>query len=159
MFTGDYCRENPVTAAPSDSLRDVAKRMDAASVGCVVVVDQDAQPVGIVTDRDLVIGVLRGRWNADTVMVGEIMEGSPITVSEGVTVGVAMVFMRRHGLRRLPVVDEEGRLTGILSADDLIQLLARDLSDVAETVRFQFPTDLAGQEAIGTGIHGGPSHA
>ncbi len=151
MPAGDYCRRDPVTATGEESLRDVAKRMDAAGTGSIVVVDEDHKPIGIVTDRDLALGVVRGRWNADTMMIAEVMHQPPVTITENSALGVALIFMRRHHLRRIPVVDDADRLVGIVALDDLLQLVSSELADVAEAVRFQFPPNLEGSHALRPG--------
>jgi CBS domain-containing protein len=136
-----------------ESVREAAKRMDAQGVGCLVVVDADGRPVGMLTDRDIVMRVMRQRRDPDRTQVGEVMHTEVARVSEDDTVDRAVHLMRREAVRRVPVVDDDGRLTGIFSADDALQLLASELTNLAGAVRAQFPADLAPGHALPA--HGG----
>lgn len=143
MSVGKYCRRNPVTASPGDTVRDAAIRMDSLGVGSVVVVDESERPVGMVTDRDLALRVLRGRLDAGATALSEVMHEGVVTVTEKASLPVAIRFMSREGVRRIPVVDaESGRLTGILTCDDVLPLIADELSAAAGVVRSQ-PSALA----------------
>jgi CBS domain-containing protein len=148
MSVRDYCRRDPCTATPGESIREAAKRMDARGVGCLVVVDEQRRPIGMLTDRDIVLQVLRRRGDPDRVLVGAVMHREPTVVREDVRLDTAVRVMRRDTVRRVPVVDDAGRLVGILSADDALQLLASELAGVAEAVRAQFPADLDPRRAL-----------
>jgi CBS domain-containing protein len=149
----DYCRRNPCTATTDESVREAAKRMDARGVGCVVVIDAAGKPVGMLTDRDIVVRVLRRRLDLDATTVGETMQGELSTVSIDAPVERAVRRMHVEGVRRIPVVDHGGVLVGIFSADDAIQLLSSEFAGLAEAVRSQFPADLAAGHALPA--HGG----
>lgn len=148
MSVHDFCRRNPTTATAGESVREAALRMDAAGVGSLVVVDDRGRPVGMLTDRDLVVRVLRRRLSPDRTTVGEVMQRELGTVRESSPLVQALRRMRSDGVRRVPVVDGEGRLAGIITSDDVIQLLASELTDVAGVVRAQFPADLGGEHAV-----------
>jgi CBS domain-containing protein len=122
--------------------------MDQSGVGCVVVVDAKQRPVGVLTDRDIVMRVLRRRADPDRVLVGDVMHRDPTVVRESSSLDTAVRVMRRDVVRRLPVVDDSGRLTGILTCDDALQLVASELAGVAEAVRAQFPADLDPAHAL-----------
>jgi CBS domain-containing protein len=149
----DYCRRNPCTATTDESVREAAKRMDARGVGCVVVIDAAGKPVGMLTDRDIVVRVLRRRLDLDATTVGETMQGELSAVSIDAPVERAVRRMHVEGVRRIPVVDHGGVLVGIFSADDAIQLLSSEFAGLAEAVRSQFPADLAAGHALPA--HGG----
>lgn len=100
-----------------------------------MVVDDASKPVGILTDRDVVVRVLRRRRNPDTTTVGEVMQGDVSTLRQGLTLVAALRRMRSDGLRRLSVVDERGSLVGIVTSDDALQLMASELSDAAAVSR------------------------
>jgi CBS domain-containing protein len=155
MPIGDYCRSEPTTARPDESVQDAAKRMDAAGVGCVVVVDELSKPVGLLTDRDVALHVLRHRVDPARATVAELMREPVVTLSERAPIAVAARFMRQHGLRRIPVVDNEtGVLTGIVAADDLLQLVSAELAVAVDVARQQFPADLRGERALAPGSGG-----
>jgi CBS domain-containing protein len=152
MPISEYCRTDPVTGAPGDSVQEAAKRMDAAGVGCLVVVDEARRPLGMLTDRDIALRVLRSRLDPTRATVGDLMNAPAVTVSDRAPVAVAARFMRANGLRRIPVIDHrDGTLLGIVASDDLLQLIASELASCAEVARRQFPADLAGDHALGRG--------
>jgi CBS domain-containing protein len=148
MPVRDYCRRDACTATPDESIREAAKRLDARGVGCLVVVDAGQRPIGILTDRDIVMRVLRRHADADRVQVGAVMQREPSFVREDSPLDSAVRVMRRDTVRRLPVVDEAGRLVGILGVDDALQLLASELAGVAQAVRAQFPADTDPRRAL-----------
>ena len=148
MPVGDFCRREPCTATADESIREAAKRMDARGVGCLVVVDAGGRPVGMLTDRDLVMRGLRRRRDPDTTTVGEVMHGDVTRVREAAPLEVAIRRMRSDAVRRIPVVDDAGRLVGILAADDVLQLASSELAGVAEAIRAQVPANLEGGHAL-----------
>jgi CBS domain-containing protein len=138
MPIGDYCRREPVTATPDESIQDVAKRMDAEGVGCVIVVDDGRRPVGVATDRDIALRVLRRGLDPTTTGVQEVMHEPAVTLTRSAPLAVAARFMRQNGLRRIPVVEgDSGELFGVIASDDLLQLAATELRACAEVVRQQ----------------------
>lgn len=151
MLVRDLCRRSPCTATPQESVREAAQRMDTRGVGSLVVVDPEGRPVGMLTDRDVVMRVLRRRRDPDQTTVGSVMHGDVSTVREAALLEVGIRRMRADGLRRVPVVDDRGRLVGILAADDVLQLDASELAGIAEAVRSQFPADLDGAHALPEG--------
>ncbi len=149
MPVRDYCRGDPSTAAPGDSLRAAAQEMEKRGVGCLVVVDGTEQPIGMITDRDIALGVLREGLDPEDTAVERVMHEPVITVTGKASLGVALRFMRQNGLRRIPVVDNQtGRLLGLFTCDDFLQLASAELEGVAEVVRSQFPAELSGRRAL-----------
>ncbi len=131
MPVADYCRHQPYTAQAGSSAREAAQRMKEVGVGSLIVVD-GVLPVGMLTDRDIALKVLCGRLDPDAVQVGELMQGPPVCVRENAPLAEAARTMRTCGLRRLPVVNEDGNLVGIITSDDLLVLIAEELSGVAQ---------------------------
>lgn len=126
--------EKPVvTANLDDTIFDVACQMRNAHVGCVVVVRND-RPVGMLTDRDIVLRVVAAGLDARTALVSSIVTYDAQTVARTDGFETAVRVMREHGVRRLPIVDEQGRVTGIVTADDLVALLSRELSSLGEAI-------------------------
>ena len=134
MRVGDVCKKPVVTVTAGVPIVEVAKLMRSRHVGSVVVVDSGGtlKPVGIVTDRDLVIEVLAAGVDPLTMNAGDIMTGAPVVVPAGQDVMWALKTMRDRGIRRLPVVDEQGLLVGILALDDMMQLLGGALGDIVQ---------------------------
>ena len=122
------------TCTVDESAASLASRMLHSHVGNLVVIEYrqgEAVPIGIVTDRDLAISVMAPRLNPDSVTAGQIMSRGLIVVSENDDVSVALDEMRRSGVRRLPVIDDGGRLTGVVALDDVMGYLASIMVDVS----------------------------
>ncbi len=135
MRVADICTRELVTIAPDEGVVEAARRMREFHVGTLLVVDRPdrPRPLGIVTDRDLVISVLAiAPETASTLTAGDVMSSDPTTVDVDATVSDALSWMRAAGVRRLPVVDADGCLVGIVSADDVVTALARDLLVLAD---------------------------
>jgi signal-transduction protein with cAMP-binding, CBS, and nucleotidyltransferase domain len=124
-----------ITAEAKESLHSVALRMQEHNVGTVVIV-KEQRPVGIVTDRDLALAL-----GADGVSRQEKVESlmsTPVrTIPDAAGIFDATQCMRDAGVRRLPIVDEAERLVGIISLDDLLRLLGRELYNLAEGIRHE----------------------
>lgn len=120
-----------VVAELSDNAFTVACRMRDLGVGSVVIV-RDQRPIGIVTDRDLCIRVIAEGKHPETTLVSEVVTYDATTLTRSAGIDTAVRTMREKGVRRLPIVDEEGRITGIVTADDLFVLLTSELADLGE---------------------------
>ncbi|HEY3820287.1 MAG TPA: CBS domain-containing protein [Polyangiaceae bacterium] len=121
------------TAAADDSVATAARTMRERRVGCVVVT-RKGKATGIVTDRDLVVRVLAEGLDAWTTKVGDIVTYDPVTVSVHEGIETAVARMRRHGVRRLPIVEDDGVAVGIVTADDLLVLLGGEIAAVCEGI-------------------------
>ena len=116
---------------------DAVRLMRSQHVGDVVVIRETAGqniPVGILTDRDIVIEVLAEEVEPGSVTVGDIMSPEMYTVPEGVALLDAIELMRDKGVRRLPVVNPEGGLAGLLTVDDILELVAEQLTDLVRLI-------------------------
>ena len=131
-----------VTTDSAKYVAQVACLMNDRGVGSVVVVE-DGKPVGMITDRDLVIRVLcKGRDVADT-KASDVMTSPVVTIDEKRESLEAATVMRENQVRRLPVVGEDGSLIGIVCLDDLTFHLSRCYHEMAEAIA-QFPVPHAG---------------
>lgn len=119
-----------ITATPRSSVAQVARLMRAHHVGCVVIVE-DARPVGIVTDRDLALRVVAESLPGTT-EAAEVMTPDPVTARANAGIEAMLRELRLAGTRRLPLVDERGRLVAIVTHNDLVQLLASELKSLGE---------------------------
>ncbi len=122
-----------VVAALGESARAVAERLRDAHVGCAVVT-REGRPVGIVTDRDLALRVVAEGRDAEATRVDQVVTFDPLVLSAGDTLDAASRCMQEHGIRRVPIVDDEGRVAGIVTADDLFVALGRQLARIAEAI-------------------------
>jgi CBS domain-containing protein len=112
------------TLDPGVTVREVAKKMAKESAECVVLVQGDT-PLGVITERDLVVKILSDGFDPDKVLARDIMSTALITISPKATMRDAAKLMSEYKIRRLLVVDEDGSLIGIASADDLAKVLAK----------------------------------
>jgi len=136
MSIKDLCNREVICAPRETSIAQAAKLMRQHHVGDVVVVDRaDAQrmPIGIVTDRDIVVEVVALGVDPETVTLGDLMSwGQLVTVLETDTYAATLRLMHNKGVRRIPVVDAAGVLVGIISIDDMLPQFVGELSELAE---------------------------
>ena len=140
MPVGELCNRDVVILRREDTILAAAKLMRQHHVGGVVVADDSSgfrRPVGIITDRDVVIEIMATELDQKVITVGDIMTGGLVTVKESLGVFEAIQYMRTKAVRRLPVVDEQGALVGILTLDDLLQLLSEELAAIARLIAHQ----------------------
>jgi len=133
MKATDVCNREVVTVETHDSLRDAAALMRQHHVGDVVVVERSGgylAPLGILTDRDIVVEVVAEGVEIEDVTVGDAMTGELVTAGEDDDLLSTLERMRENAVRRLPVIDAKGVLVGIVTLDDIIGLLAKELTEV-----------------------------
>jgi CBS domain-containing protein len=135
MSLMEFCRRDVVTVRPEESVRTAAQTLRNRGVGALVVVADSNRPVGIVTDRDLVLRVMAMDRDAEHTRVADVMSQPAITAGPLDRIEVTTARMRDIGVRRMPVVSPDGELIGLLSADDLVELMGRELHDLGEAVR------------------------
>jgi signal-transduction protein with cAMP-binding, CBS, and nucleotidyltransferase domain len=137
MAVGKICTRVTHTVDPHESVRAAAQRMDERGVGTLVCVDDDGRPLGVVTDRDLTTRCTGRGLDADSKEVSEVMSTPPAAVEEQTPIESALSMMADRGVRRLVVVDGEGRLVGILSLDDVLELLVEEVSAIGRILQSQ----------------------
>ena len=137
MAIGEICNREVVFARQNESVRSAALLMREHHVGSLVVVDESGGkriPAGILTDRDIAVGVVALGLDPEATPVGAVMSPEVVVEREDAGVAETVALMRQKGLRRLPVVDRAGSLVGLVSADDLLELLAEELTALASMV-------------------------
>lgn len=137
MRIGEVCCRDVVIIDRNDAISDAAKLMRQYHVGDVVVTEKRQGvpfPVGILTDRDLVVEVLANEVAPETLLVGDVMSYDLITAKEGESLQEGLKRMRDKGIRRLPVVLNDGSLAGILTMDNLLDLIAEQMADLVVLV-------------------------
>lgn len=139
MKTGQLCNRTPITVRKSDDLIRAAQLMREKHIGYLVVVEPDAadqslRPVGVLTDRDIVVSVVARETDPRALRVGDVMTQPCVTIDVTQPVEKALREMRRIGVRRLPVTGPRGELIGVLSLDDMLELLAGELKNVADSI-------------------------
>ena len=137
MKVGEVCNREVAFVYGHERVSEAAKVMREHHVGSLVVVAEEARgvvPIGILTDRDIVVEVLTAGLDYGTVSAAEIMSRELITVREEDDVLDAFKTMRSRGIRRLPVLTRSGTLAGIVTIDDLLALVAEQVDDLVKTI-------------------------
>ena len=139
MSVGRICVRDVDTARPDESVTVAAARMHQCAVGMLVVVNNANRVIGIVTDRDLVSRVLAKGRNSTEMLVCEAMTDSPTTISEWTQIEPALIKMRNGKFRRIPVVDHEKQLVGLITLDDILMLLSEEFSQIGRLLKCETP--------------------
>ncbi len=139
MPVGKLCRRDALAVRPTDEVMRAAQLMRERHVGYVVVTEPNpacggTRPVGVLTDRDIVVAVVARKLDPGRVTVGEVMTQPAVTVRHTDSVEKALQEMRRVSVRRLPVVDQHGAFVGIVSVDDMIGFVASELRVVVDAI-------------------------
>ena len=137
MNAGEMCNREVVVAYRTMKIADAALLMREHHVGSlVVVVDRLSErvPVGILTDRDLAVAVLAKKVDPDTLTVNDVMSNGLLSVREADPITEALRLMRENGVRRVPVLTHSGALAGIVTIDDVLDILAEELSDLVHAI-------------------------
>jgi CBS domain-containing protein len=139
MNVAQVCQRNVVTIRPSEDLCAAAHLMREKHIGYLVVVEPAAAqgastPVGVLTDRDIVMAVVSQGLDPKTLTVGDVMTAKPRTVLLEDCIEDALAQMQSIGVRRLPVLGASGYLAGILSLDDVLTTMAEGLGRAARAI-------------------------
>lgn len=137
MLVGEYCNRDVVTISKNESIRNAAKLMRKHHVGDVLVVESkngNRVPIGMITDRDIVIEVIAGDVDLDDLWVEDIMSFRLVTSNEKDDLMTTIKRMRINGVRRIPIVNQAGGLVGILSIDDILDVITEQLMDVDQII-------------------------
>lgn len=136
MSIGRICSRDVCIVEPHETAAAAAARMRDKNIGMLVVLGPGRRPIGVLTDRDLVMRVLAAGRDAASTRVVDVMTAEPRTLVEATRVEDALEEMRRLGVRRMPVVGSAGQLAGLISVDDLLALLARELGDLSHVIGY-----------------------
>ncbi|MEF8975074.1 MAG: CBS domain-containing protein [Halapricum sp.] len=137
MTVGELAQPDPIAATRQASIGHVAAIMRDENVGSVVIVE-DEEPVGIITDRDIAVKVTAEGKEPDDVTAEEIMTPDPVTVERETGVMELTRVMAEHSVRRIPVVDD-GKLDGIITLDDVDKLLSDERQHLTEVIEAESP--------------------
>ncbi|WP_163327976.1 CBS domain-containing protein [Desulfurobacterium thermolithotrophum] len=133
MPVKDLIQRKVVTIEPEDSVMLAAQRMKDKMVGSLVILDGD-KPAGIITDRDIAIRVV-GTGKDPKTLVKEVMTKDPITIREDASFFELTKAFRDAAVRRLIVVDKNGKLIGLISIDDVLELLTTEFANLIAAIR------------------------
>lgn len=129
-FVGDLVERDVVCVAQDASIIDAAKLMREHHIGDVVVINDDNEPVGIITDRDVVVETLAQSVEAEDLCVGDIMSSSITCAKEEDGIYDIIRLMKENGVARVPIINTQGTLVGIITAKKILQLLVNELNDL-----------------------------
>ena len=149
MSAGEYCNRDVVVIEKTESVREAVNLMRKNHVGDVVVVEMRENasiPLGILTDRDIVVEILAEDVDIDSVIVGDVMSDQLITTNEETELLDIIKLIRIKSVRRLPVVNKKGELQGILTVDDLLELIAEQLTDIAGIASNEFTNEVKSRQ-------------
>jgi len=138
MSVGTICTRKVITIGADDDLAAAAACMRENHVGYLVVTEPFVglrTPVGVLTDRDIVIKVMAKGVDPGTLTDGDTMTRDPLVVKEGAEIAETLQKMRGLGVRRVPVVGTAGELAGVLSLDDVVDHLVGQLANIAGSMR------------------------
>ena len=136
MTIGTICTARVITVDRGVDIAAAAAVMRENRIGYLIVTDPGgAAPIGVITDRDIVVKVVAKDVDAHTLTVGDVMTPDPLTAAEDDGISETLHRMRRLGVRRVPVVGPRGQVSGVLSIDDVVDHLVSQLSDVAGSIR------------------------
>ena len=133
----EIIEDDVVTAQRDTPIATVVAKMAEEDVGSVVVVEND-QPVGILTDRKIALA-LENTPDVANKQAGELISGDLVTATTSMSIFDALRQLSDEGIRRLPIVDDNGALQGIITLDDILVLLGSELNKAGETIRAQSP--------------------
>jgi CBS domain-containing protein len=141
MKIGSVCNPEVAVIEPHELVVDAARRMRERHVGDLVVVRNEPGgrvPIGILTDRDIVVGIIaKDIAHLGTLKVDDVITSDPICAKDSDDLSLVLDKMRRNVIRRVPVVNARGYLAGVFTLDDLLALLADDLGSVGAIVSRQ----------------------
>ena len=146
MSVKRYCSRDVDTITPAETARTAAGRLHSRKVGCLVVIEDEngRHPIGILTDRDIAVRVVAEGRDPQATCVSDIMTLHPDKIRQDSSMEDALRIMRSGLFRRVPVVDDNGRLVGLLSLDDVLRAVARELADISRLIEQEGPESLGG---------------
>ena len=150
MSVGRICMRSVDTAEARESVVEAARRMRERQVGTLVVVDEAAHPMGLVTDRDIAMRIVAAGSEGSRTAVADIMTPMPTAVLEDASIESALGTMRMGRMRRLPVINGSGTLVGIVSLDDILAMLADEFSLIGGLLAREAPH--SGRKGVASGV-------
>jgi CBS domain-containing protein len=138
MSLGNLCRREVVVVNQGTPIKEAVKFMEEKNIGSVIVVG-GGKPVGIVTDRDILLRVVNKGLDPEKSSVDDVMTKEIVTLKEGMGLFEALEQVKGKGIRRFPIVDARGNLKGIMTLDDIIYLLGKEMADVASIIEREGP--------------------
>jgi len=144
MSLRNMCRKDVVSVRPGTMVNEVVRLMEEKNIGSVVVQNAgergEKEKFGIVTDRDIALRVVGKNLDPTKTLIDDVMTQNMVLIlSENLGLLEALEQVRKSAVRRFPVVDVDGNLTGIITLDDIITLLGKEMADVASIIENEGP--------------------
>lgn len=134
----NFARGDVVAVRPEATVHEAVGRIKKNNVGCLVAL-REGKPVGVLTDRDVMLRVTGEDGDQNTVTVTEVMTPHPVTLKEELELFEALEIMKDKGVRRFPVTDQSGNLSGFFTLDDALYMLGLELSEIARIIDQEIP--------------------
>lgn len=134
-----------ISIPQEESLMKAAKLMKLKNIGTLVVTkskEQSSLPIGIITDRDIVVKAIANSKDLDKIPIKEIMSNDLITFKKDTSINEMLAGLSKKGVRRAPIVDENNQICGIISTDDILAFIAEELNCIVDIIFKQHPTVL-----------------
>jgi CBS domain-containing protein len=146
LDAGAICRRDVITIQDSQPITAAARLMRDQHVGFLVVTEPPTSAgarkvVGVLTDRDIVVAVVAREADLRALTVGDVMTRSPLLIGESHSLDALLCLMRDAGVRRVPIVGQEGELLGVLSLDDVLERMAEQLTNIVGSIRGEQHTE------------------
>ncbi|HLE25282.1 MAG TPA: CBS domain-containing protein [Thermodesulfobacteriota bacterium] len=139
MSLGNLCRREVVVVNQGTPIKEAVKFMEEKNIGSVIVVG-NGKPLGIATDRDILLRVVNKGLDPEKSPVDDVMTKEIVTLKEEMGLFEALEQVKGKGIRRFPIVDARGNLKGIMTLDDIIYLLGKEMADVASIIESPLET-------------------
>lgn len=137
MSLKKFCNKNVITIQSDADIKSAAALMNEHNIGCLVVIDKQQIPCGMLTDRDIVTRLFKDNIEMGSLKVNEVMSRDLLTVKEEQRSWDAIQVMKEKGVRRAPIVDAQGKLCGMVTVDDLLVRAADKLHNLSAIVSNQ----------------------
>jgi len=149
MKIGEVCKRSVITVAKDASILEVVRKMREHHIGDVIVTEcaeTSEKPLGVVTDRDIVVELLAEEVELGKVTAGDVMSSTLVTAPHNADLFETLRFMGLKGVRRVPVLDDHGGLYGVLSVDDIMSVLTKELGFLAEIASRQIERERSSRD-------------
>lgn len=134
MKVHEACSRPPVCCSADATVAHAAQLMREQHVGAIIVTKHGDKPVGILTDRDIAVSIVAPQLDPAAITAGDIAQRHVVSAEENDDLFAALKRMRVKGVRRLPVIDAHGKVTGMLAMDDIIEVLVEEMNEIVKLV-------------------------
>jgi len=138
MSLREFCTRPIVTITPEHTILDACRLLREHNIGCLLVTERDGRLSGVLTDRDIALRVTGEGRDPQLATVQESMTPNPVRIPVDQSLHELTTLMHSQRVRRIPIIDREGKPIGIATLDDLLVLLGEEMSEIGKTVSEAF---------------------